>query len=483
LLTLVKPLNPEYFRAPRKETRQIEGERRECLLSAALALLRTCFVALLLSSLAFPANAAASKPSLHGRARAFQELVAEREQAFQVFVAELWPLAEQRGVSRATFNRAFAGVSFDPKIVAMTEAQPEFVLPIWDYVAAAVSVGRIERGRRKADAVGVWLAKANETYGVDGSIILGVWGLETDFGGFVGSNNVIQALATLAYVRFRGDYFRDELLSALVILEEGDIAPAMMRGSWAGAMGQMQFMPSSYLAYAVDFEGRGRRDIWMSDADAIGSTANFLAKHGWTRGLPWGFEVRLPSNFELSDADSSSPAAFSAFAARGVERADGSPWPESGEGRLMILAGLAGPVFLVTSNFDVIKAYNDSTAYALSVGLLGDAVTGGGSLVAPWPTRDRPPTAVEIRGLQAKLIRMGYEVGEVDGMIGDELRSAVRAFQERNGLAPDGYADPGLMKRVAAARCSFSTDGLKPPLKDKDRPLWRCARGGEAPSR
>jgi membrane-bound lytic murein transglycosylase B len=473
----VKPLNPEFIRAPCKEMGEIQGERRECLFTrAALALVRVCFVALMLSSLGLPANAAASKRSVHARERAFEEFVAAREHAFEEFVAALWPLAEQRGVSRATFVRAFAGVSFDPKVVAMTGAQPEFVLPIWDYVAAAVSVDRIERGRKKADAESVWLAKAKAVYGVDESVILGVWGLETDFGGFVGSNNVIRALATLAYVHFRGDYFRDELLSALVILEEGDIAPAMMRGSWAGAMGQMQFMPSSYLADAVDFEGHGRRDIWMSDADAIGSTANFLAKHGWTAGLPWGFEVRLPSNFEVSDADSSSPAAFSVFAARGVERADGSPWPKSGEGRLMILAGLGGPVFLVTSNFDVIKAYNNSTAYALSVGLLGDAVTGAASLVAPWPTHDRPPTAVQILRLQAKLKKMGYEVGEIDGMIGDDLRSAVRAFQERNGLAPDGYADPALLERVAAARCSFSTDGLKPPLKDTDRPMWRCAR-------
>ena len=194
---------------------------------------------------------------------------------------------------------------------------------------------------------------------------------------FPGSNNVIQSLASLAYVHFQGDYFRDELLSALVILEEGDIAPSLMRGSWAGAMGQTQFMPSSYLAYAIALERHSQRDIWTSEADAIGSTANYLAKHGWTAGLPWGFEVRLPPKFALKAANSSSPAPFSAFAARGVTRADGSPLPEVGEGRLLILAGLDGPVFLITSNFDVIKSYNNSTAYALSVGLLGDAVKGG----------------------------------------------------------------------------------------------------------
>ncbi len=457
------PLNPDFIRTLRQGTAKIVPECRECLFAgAAQALVRACAVALMLSSLAFPAGAAASKRIVHSHGHAFQH-------AFERFVASLWPLAEQRGVSRVTFDRAFAGVSFDPKVVAMTEAQPEFVLPIWDYVAGAVSADRVERGRKKADAVSAWLAKAEQTYGVDEAVILGVWGLETDFGGFVGSNSVIRALATLAYIHFQGDYFRDELLSALVLLEEGDIAPAAMRGSWAGAMGQTQFMPSSYLAYAVDFEGHGRRDIWTSEADAIGSTANYLAKHGWTIGLPWGFEVRLPPNFALSDADSSCPAPFSAFAARGVERADGSPWPESGEGRLMILAGLKGPVFLVTSNFDVIKTYNNSTAYALSVALLGDAVKGGHSLVAEWPTHDRQLSEAQVRRLQAKLKTLGYDAGKIDGKIGDQIRAAVRAFQERNGLAPDGYPDRALFKQVSDSRCSASRDGSKPPAKE-----WRC---------
>jgi peptidoglycan lytic transglycosylase B len=409
--------------------------------TAPLAPLRACIVALALTSLAFSATAAASKRPVHSHRDPFRE-----------YIAALWPRAEERGVSRLTFDAAFAGAFFDPKVVAMTQAQPELVRPIGDYVASMVSSDRVARGRAKANGVSVWLAKAKETYGVEESVILGVWGLETDFGDYVGSNNVIRALATLAYVHFRGDYFRDELLSALVILEHGDIAPAVMIGSWAGAMGQTQFMPSSYLAYAVDFEGHGRRDIWTSEADALGSTANYLAKHGWTKGLPWGFEVALPPDFVLKDADSLSPAPFSSFAARGVERADGLAWPEKGEGRLMILAGLKGPAFVVTSNFDVIKAYNNSTAYALSVALLGDAVRGGGGLVAPWPTDDRPLTAAQTQELQAKLKKMGYDVGEIDGRIGDALRSAVRAYQERNGLAPDGYANLALFERVSAAR-------------------------------
>ena len=372
--------------------------------------------------------------------------------AFRDFIASLWLLAKDRGVSRATFEGAFGGVSFDPKVVGNTKKQAEFMHPIWHYVASAVSPERVQTGRGKAQEQSVWLAKANQTYGVDAGVIMGIWGLETDFGGFVGSDYVIRALASLAYVGFRGDYFRDELLSALIILQEGDIGPDEMRGSWAGAMGQTQFMPSSYLNYAVDFEGHGRRDIWTSAPDAIGSTANYLAKHGWMASLPWGFEVRLPAHFGLTDADSWRPAPFKAFAARGVERVNGAAWPASGEGRLLIPAGLKGPIFLVTGNFDVIKTYNNSTSYALAVALLGEAVKGGGALIGRWPTGDHPLSEAQVTRLQAKLEKMGYDVGGIDGKIGEALRSAVRAYQERNGLAPDGYADAALLKRLGALR-------------------------------
>ena len=256
-----------------------------------MKLLRICTVALGLAGLVVSASAAVRRP------------VHSHHDPFREFVASLWQSAEERGVSRRTFDAAFKGVSFDPKVVAMTEAQPEFVRPIWDYVASAVSADRIERGRVKAGAASAWLAKARDAYGVDEAVILGVWGLETDFGDYLGSYNVIGALASLAYVRFRGDYFRDELLSALVILEQGGVAPREMVGSWAGAMGQTQFMPSSYLAYAIDFDEGGRRDVWTHDADAIGSTANYLAKHGWVTGLPWGFEVALPPGFVLTNAE------------------------------------------------------------------------------------------------------------------------------------------------------------------------------------
>jgi membrane-bound lytic murein transglycosylase B len=408
---------------------------------AALTLLRAFIVALALSGVAFSAGAAAPN-----------KITGPQQAAFRGFVETLWPLAEARGVSRPTFDSAFAGVTFDSTVAASAGSQPEFVRPIWDYVASAVSADRIQRGRDKARSEALWLARAKDLYGVDDAVILGVWGLETDFGGFAGSSSIIRSLASLAYIHSQGDYFRDELLSALVILEEGDIAPSLMRGSWAGAMGQTQFMPSSYLSYAVAFQRHDRRDIWTSEADAIGSTANYLAKHGWTKGLPWGFEVRLPAKFALTAADSASPAPFSSFTARGVVKADSSPLPVSGTGRLLILAGLSGPVFLVTSNFDAIKTYNNSTAYALSVGLLGDTVSGGPGLVAQWPTRDHPLSAVQIQKLQTQLQRMGYDVGKIDGKIGDTLRSAVSAYQEHNGLPPDGYANQALFNRASALR-------------------------------
>ncbi len=405
------------------------------------AFLGLCVVALWSFCLTFPASAASRSRTAHPVRPSFHE-----------FIASLWPLALERGVSRATFDRAFSGVSFDPKVVANTTRQPEFVLPIWRYIATVVSPARIERGRDKAQKERVWLARASQAYGVDEGVLLGVWGLETDFGAFAGSNSVVRTLASLAFTHFRGDYFRDELLSALVILQDGDIAPQEMRGSWAGAMGQTQFMPSSYLLYAVDFEGHGRRDIWNSAPDAIGSTANFLSAHGWVADLPWGFEVRLPAEFRLTDANSSRPAAFRAFAARGVTRADGGPLPNSGEGRLLIPAGRMGPIFIVTENFDTIRLYNNSVSYALAVALLGDAVARGRGIIGHWPTGKPAIGEDQVRRLQAKLKKMGYDVGEIDGQVGEALRSAVRAYQERNGLSPDGYADQALLRQVEASR-------------------------------
>jgi membrane-bound lytic murein transglycosylase B len=330
-------------------------------------------------------------------------------------------------------------------VVAHTETQAEFVKPIWDYLASAVSANRIERAAGAVKQYETWLSKAQHKFGVDSSVIVGIWGLETDFGAFAGSDNVIRALTSLAYVHYRGDYFKDELIAALRILEEGDIAPSRMKGSWAGAMGQTQFMPSSFLEYAVDFDGGGKRDIWTNAPDAIGSTANYLAKHGWKPDQPWGFEVILPDDFVLKDVDSSHTAPFGAFAARGVKRADGKAFPQSGEGELLIAAGLKGPIFLVTPNFKVIKSYNNSTSYALGVALLGDRALGAGPLHAEWPTHDRQLNGAQMREMQTRLKKMGYDVGEIDGKIGESGRAALRSYQEKVGQTPDGYPTLALL--------------------------------------
>ncbi len=374
-----------------------------------------------------------------------------REKAFRAYVASMWPLAQSRAVTRDVFDRAFRGVTFDPKVVTLAKNQPEFSLPIWRYLELAVSPARIERGREMAAAAKPWLDKAKAIYHVDPAAIMGIWGIETECA-FPGNDSTIRSLASLAFSGFRGYYFRDELLAALQILQAGDIAPEAMKGSWAGAMGQTQFMPSSFLAYAVDFEGNGRRDIWRSEGDAIGSTASYLAAHGWKSGQPWGLEVRLPEGFALSQADSSKPAPFRSFQDRGVRRPDGKPIPTTGEGRLLILAGLNGPIFLVTSNFDALKSYNPSTSYALAVALLGDAIVDHTALMAPWPSAAPLLTTPQVKQLQAKLKKLGYDVGEIDGRAGDTLRSAVRAYQEKNGLTPDGYADTTLFTRLSAQK-------------------------------
>ncbi|MDX7953038.1 lytic murein transglycosylase [Lichenihabitans sp. Uapishka_5] len=309
---------------------------------------------------------------------------------FAGFVAALWPEAKAKGISRQTFEAAFAGVTPDPDVIAKTRKQAEFTKTIGQYLGSAVSEKRIDNGTDHYRQWAPWLARAEAKYGVDRYVIMGVWGLETNFGGFAGNDYVVRSLATLAYANYRGTYFRHELLAALAILEARHIDPAHMTGSWAGAMGQTQFMPSSFKSYAVDFDGDGRRDIWTSVPDAIGSTANYLHKHGWVAGETWGYEVRLPEGFAASEG---TRAGFGTWAARGLRRADGGAMPDNGTGTLLMPSGRRGPVFLVTPNFRVIKSYNNSTSYALGVALLGDRIAGWGPLSTAWPVVTAQPPA------------------------------------------------------------------------------------------
>jgi lytic murein transglycosylase len=308
------------------------------------------------------------------------------ESGFHTFVETLWPQAHRRGVSRATFDAAFAGVTPDEAVLEKTHRQAEFVKPIADYLSSAVSPTRIETGQERGRAFKATLERAEESFGVDPYVVLGVWGLETNFGNNPGDLSTIRCLATLAYAHYRGDYFRKELLDALDILQQGHVAPTAMRGSWAGAMGQTQFMPSAFKRYAIDFDQHGRKDIWRDVPDALGSTANFLKKHGWIAGESWGYEVVAPSP---ATGDGRTMRPFAAWADAGFQRADGAPLPRAGEAALLAPAGPDGPHFLVTRNFKVIKSYNNSTAYALGVGLLGDRIAGAAPLRATWPVASR----------------------------------------------------------------------------------------------
>src|SRR4051794_25545124 len=307
---------------------------------------------------------------------------------FAHFVTSLWPQAHARGVSRATFDTAFRGVTPDPDVIERTRKQAEFVKPIGDYLATAVSEKRIGNGRLKAREWKDILEKVDRRYGVDPYIVLGVWGLETNFGGYVGDKYVIRALATLAYARYRGDYFKKELLSALQVLQAGHVQAKDMQGSWAGAMGQTQFMPSSFNHYAVDFDGDGHKDIWTNVPDALASTANYLKKHGWIAGETWGYEVLLPAGLEAGGG-ATHYRPFAHWAGPGVTRAGRGPMPREGQAALIRPAGASGPAFLVTRNFKVIKTYNNSTSYALGVALLGDRIAGWPALKASWPTAAR----------------------------------------------------------------------------------------------
>jgi lytic murein transglycosylase len=367
---------------------------------------------------------------------------------FRRFVESLWPEARQVGVSRATFDEAFRGVVPDPKIVALTKQQSEFVRPIWDYVNGAISQARLQRGREMAQRFAAQFEAAERAYGVPRSVILGVWGMETNYGTFTGNFYVVRALATLSFVRYRGDFFRNELLTALQILEQDHIERDTMRGSWAGAMGQTQFMPTSFTRFAVDGDGDGRRDIWASMPDAIASTANYLKEHGWTRGLPWGFEVALPDGFDFRNLRQT----FGGWGGLGVQRVDGRPLPSSGEATLFLPAGASGPAFLVTANFDVIKAYNASDAYALGVGHLGDRVSGGPAIQGEWPTNERMLDKEQRVEVQKRLLAMGFYQGETDGKHGSRTRAAVREFQLKRGLVPDGYANLALLEQLRRAR-------------------------------
>lgn len=365
------------------------------------------------------------------------------------FVTNLWPEAQARGVSRAVYEAAFAGFTPSERVMSLTRSQPELVKTTGQYVRDAVSTARVTTGRNMRGEWSRTLGVIQERWGVQPEIVLAIWGMETNFGSYMGGNNVIHALATLTYGDYRRDFFKNELLTALQILSAGHVNPRDMVGSWAGAMGHTQFMPTSFVQYAVDFNGDGRRDIWTSVPDALASTANYLKSHGWRPGETWGYEVQLPANFDYSRAWSVGRQSLAQWRAMGVTRVGGRDFPRPGdEARIFMPSGGDGPVFLLLRNFDVIKRYNNSDNYALAVGHLADRIIGGGNFVNPWPANEAALTRDQRTELQTLLNRRGFNVGTPDGVIGPRTRAAIIDFQRSAGLRADGHASGALLARL-----------------------------------
>lgn len=386
-------------------------------------------------------------------AEASGDTAAKPAPSFAAWREELRAEAEARGVSAATFARAFAHVSPNPAVLKADRHQPEFTRPIWDYLASAVSARRIAAGQRHLAAHRPLLEAAAARYGVAPEYVVAIWGIESDFGANTGAYSVIEALATLAYAGQRQAAFRAYLLDALLILEEGDVEPTRMRGSWAGAMGQTQFMPTAFRERAVDFDGDGRRDIWTSLADVFGSTANYLAAAGWRPGQSWGDEVRLPPDFRYELADPEIRQTVGAWQALGVRLVDAAAAPPPDRpASLLLPAGHRGPAFLVYDNFRVLLRYNNATSYALAVGHLADRIGGGGPIAASWPVEEQPLSRSQQVELQRLLAARGFDPGPIDGMIGPMTRQAIRRFQAALGHPADGYATLDLLSRLRAAQ-------------------------------
>lgn len=346
--------------------------------------------------------------------------------------------AASAGVSAHAIDNATSGLEPNDAPSFM-DKQPEFTTPVWDYISGLVDEERVDEGRALLHRYGNALQAAERHYGVDPATIVAVWGVESDFGKSFGKRDVVQSLATLAcQAHRRNDYFKGEFIAALKILQAGDIARDEFVGSWAGAFGHTQFMPSTFLTTAVDLDGDGRRNIASSAADALGSTANYLRKSGWRQGLRWGFEVRLPDGYS-GPSGRTNRQSFAQWESRGITRLDGSSLGE-GTGALLLPAGRHGPAFLVTRNFDAIYSYNAAESYALAISVLSDRLRGRPGIQTPWPTDDPGLSRAERREMQALLARHGYSVGEPDGVIGTKTKEAIADFQSRAGLTANGRA-------------------------------------------
>ena len=368
---------------------------------------------------------------------------------FRRCLGALWPAAERRGVTRAVFEANISRLTPDLRIMDLMDAQPEFTKSFWDYLDILVNDARIENGRAVLAKHRSVFDAAERAYGVDRHVIASIWGVESNYSTQIGDRSVIRSTATLACIGRRQDYFRDEFLSALEILARGDVREHHLRGSWAGAFGPTQFMPTSFKRFAVDFDGDGRRDVVNSMPDLIASTANNLKKDGWEAGQTWGYEVVVPSGFNFLLADRSRVTTIREWEQAGIRRAGGKAFPRLGDkAYLLVPAGAQGPGFLMLQNFRVIMKYNPAEAYALAIGYLADRLRGGEPLMQAWPRHERVLTRSERYELQQHLARHGFDVGEPDGRLGGRTRSALREFQSAVGQVPDGFASATVLDRL-----------------------------------
>jgi membrane-bound lytic murein transglycosylase B len=368
---------------------------------------------------------------------------------FHNCLEELWPEAARRGVPRELYEAQTAALTPDLRIMDLLDAQPEFTKAIWDYLDVLVSDDRIQNGRAILEAHRATFDAVEKAFGVDRHFIAAIWGVESNYGTQIGERPVVRSTATLACVGRRQDFFREEFLSALEILAHGDLAAAQLKGSWAGAFGPTQFMPTSFKKYAIDFDGDGRRDVVGSIPDVIASTANNLKKDGWVTGQTWGYEVVVPEGFNYMLADRARVMTLAEWRRAGILRAGGKAFPRSQDRAYLLLpAGAQGPGFLMLQNFRVIMKYNPAEAYALAIGHLADRLRGGEPFLQPWPRYERVLTRDERYELQQLLAHRGFDVGEPDGQLGGRTRAALRQFQVTAGLPPDGFASASMLDRL-----------------------------------
>ena len=377
---------------------------------------------------------------------------AQDQAAFDACLSGLRPAAAAAGINQATFDTYATTAVPDMTVLDLLDAQPEFTTPIWDYLAALVDQQRVDDGQAMLKTHAAILAQVAQQYGVDAQTVVAVWGVESDYGKTFGKRPLLTSLATLSCFGRRQAFFRGEFFATLKLLQSGDLKPEGLTGSWAGAFGHTQFMPTTYQRIAVDGDGDGRRDLVGSIPDALASTANYLKRAGWRTGEPWGYEVKLPAGFDASLAGRKNKRPLNDWIARGVTRIDGTPvLPADTQAGVLLPAGAKGPAFLVFRNFDAIYSYNAAESYALAIATLSDRLRGGAALVTPWPTDDPGLGRGERKQLQQLLLARGHAIGEADGMIGTLTRRAIVLEQQRLGLQPqDGRAGQKILEALVA---------------------------------